>query len=449
MSSCMGFDFGTTNSVVALPGEDGQVGPVLFRDGGQAVAASRSVLCFWEEQHGGPPVLGSAAGPRAIAHFIDNAGDCRFLQSLKSFAASHLFQNTRIYGRSYSFERLLETFLALLREEAGEALARMPGRFVLGRPVRFAGSDPDPVLALQRYRAAMAPFGAPDIRFVYEPVGAAFYFARRLKQDATVLVADFGGGTSDFSIMRFAMHGGMVHPQALASSGVDVAGDAFDYRIVDHVVAPRLGKDSHYRDWGKRLPMPRRFYTSLARWHELSVMKTSRALRDLKELERLSEEPERIGAFIGLIEDDLGYRLYRAVSQAKERLSREETTQFRFDLGATELDTTIARKAFEGWIAEDLDRIAGAVDLALARAGLDAGDIDRVFLTGGSSFVPAVRALFAARFGPGRIESGDELVSIAHGLAMIGGREDIDLWCVDEAAGDREEGGEAAGAPPA
>ena len=130
-------------------------------------------------------------------------------------------------------------------------------------------------------------------------------------------------------------------------------------------------------------------------------------------------------------------------------MSREETTAFRFDLGATELDTTIARKAFEGWIAEDLDRIAGAVDLALARAGLDAGDIDRVFLTGGSSFVPAVRALFAARFGPGRIESGDELVSIAHGLAMIGGREDIDLWCVDEAAGDREEGGEAAGAPPA
>jgi len=432
MLSCMGFDFGTTNSVVALPGRDGVPQPIRFRDGDQDISAFRSVLCFWEEQTAGRPAINALAGPRAIEHFIENAGDCRFLQSLKSFAASHLFQNTRVYGRSYSFEQLLENFLALLREQAGEQLVSLPQRFVLGRPVQFAGSNPDPALALERYRAAMAPFGGPDIRFVYEPVGAAFYFARRLKRDATVLVADFGGGTSDFSIMRFEMRGSMVHPHALASSGVDVAGDSFDYRIIDHVVAPRLGKHSHYRDWGKSLPMPRRFYTSLARWNELSIMKTSRAMRELRELERLSEEPEQIGAFISLIEDDLGYRLYRAVSQAKERLSREDRTEFCFDMGTTELRTMIERKQFEAWIAEDLARIAAAVDLALARAGLDAGDIDRVFLTGGSSFVPAVRQQFEARFGPDRIETGDELVSIAHGLAMIGGREDIDLWCVEE-----------------
>ena len=434
MASCMGFDFGTTNSVVALPGGDGTPRPVLFRDGDRSVSAFRSVLCFWEEQGGARGAIGSAAGPRAIEHFIENTGDCRFLQSLKSFAASHLFQNTRIYGRSFSFEQLLGTFLALFCREAGAPLAALPRRFVLGRPVQFAGSDPDPALALARYRAAMTPFGAPDIRFVHEPVAAAFYFARRLKQDATVLVADFGGGTSDFSIMRFALQDGLVHPSALASSGVDVAGDSFDYRIVDHVVAPRLGKDSHYRDWGKVLPMPRRFYTALARWNELSIMKTSRALRELRELEQLSEEPEKIGAFIGLIEDDLGYRLYRAVSQAKERLSREDATDFRFDLGTAELSTTITRGQFEGWIAQDLERIAAAVDQALVRSGLGAGDIDRVFLTGGSSFVPAVRRQFEERFGPDRIETGDELVSIAHGLALIGEREDIDLWCADEAA---------------
>ena len=127
-------------------------------------------------------------------------------------------------------------------------------------------------------------------------------------------------------------------------------------------------------------------------------------------------------AFIGLIEDDLGYRLYRAVSQAKERLSHDDATDFRFDLGTTELSTTITRGQFEGWIAQDLERIAGAVDQALLRAGLDAGDIDRVFLTGGSSFVPAVRRQFEERFGPDRIETGDELVSIAHGLALIGER---------------------------
>ncbi len=435
MPSCLGFDFGTTNSVVALPGPDGDSSPILFRDGAAAFSAFRSVLCFWEEQTAGRPDVKAAAGPRAIEHFIENAGDCRFLQSLKSFAASHLFQSTRIYGRSYGFEQLLETFLGLLREQAGAALAALPERFVMGRPVHFAGSNPDPDLALARYRAALAPSGVRDVRFVFEPVAAAFYFARRLKHDANVLVADFGGGTSDFSIMRFEMRGGRVHPHALSWSGVDIAGDTFDYRIIDHVVAPQLGKHSYYRDWDKSLRMPRRFYTSLARWNELSIMKSSRALRELQELQKLSKEPERIGAFVRLLEDDLGYRLYRAVSQAKERLSRQDSTEFRFEVGDMNLGTTIARARFESWIADDLARLSGAVDTALQRAGLEGSDIDRVFLTGGSSFVPAVRALFAARFGAERIETGDELVSIAHGLAMIGGREDIELWCTDSAHG--------------
>lgn len=432
MPSCLGFDFGTTNSVVALPDDGGAARPVVFGHGAEAYAAFRSVLCFWEDHGTVPPGLRSAAGPRAIAHFIENAGDCRFLQSLKSFAASDLFTVTRVYGRNYAFEDLLESFLALYRAEAGDVLADLPGRFVLGRPVRFAGSNPDPALALQRYRRAMAPFGEPDVRFVYEPVAAAFYFARRLTADATVLVADFGGGTSDFSIMRFEMRDGAVHPRAVAWSGVAVAGDTFDYRIVDNLVAPALGKHGHYRDWGTRLPMPQRFYTSLARWNELSIMKATSALRELKELERLSEEPERIGAFVRLIEDDLGYRLYRAVSAAKERLSQDEVTEFRFAIGELELDTTIARHEFEAWIAPDLARMEQAVDRALARADMDAGAIDQVFLTGGTSFVPAVRVLFETRFGADRIETGDELVSIAHGLAMIGGREDIDLWCVGD-----------------
>ena len=113
------------------------------------------------------------------------------------------------------------------------------------------------------------------MRFVYEPVAAAFFFARRLDAAANVLVADFGGGTSDFSIMRFEPRDGIIHPRAIAWSGVGVAGDTFDYRIVDHVVAPALGKGSLYREWGTAVAMPQRFYTTLARWNELSIMKAS------------------------------------------------------------------------------------------------------------------------------------------------------------------------------
>lgn len=429
-SPSLGFDFGTTNSVIARPDAHGDVRPVPFGGDASGSASFRSVLCFWEENGARRSEINAAAGPAAIRHFIENVGDCRFLQSLKSFAASELFQSTRIYGRAYGFSDLLETFTALLFAAAMPPLTDMPNRAVLGRPVRFAGANPNGALALARYRQALLPFGIPDVRFVHEPVAAAFFFARRLDAAANVLVADFGGGTSDFSIMRFEPRDGIIHPRAIAWSGVGVAGDTFDYRIVDHVVAPALGKGSLYREWDTAVAMPQRFYTALARWNELSIMKATRSFAELKTLRTMSDEPEKLEAFVQLIEDDQGYPLYQAVSAAKERLSTQEHTPFRFALGATTLETTITRSDFERWIAGDLARLGEAVDTVLARADMSANQIDRVFLTGGSSFVPAVRALFAQRFGAARIDTGDELVSIAHGLAMIGERDDIDLWCV-------------------
>jgi hypothetical chaperone protein len=122
---------------------------------------------------------------------------------------------------------------------------------IVGRPVTFAGGNPDEALALARYEAGFQRLGFTDIRYAYEPVGAAFFFARQLTQDATVLVADFGGGTSDFSIVRFEREAGRLRSTALARSGVGVAGDAFDYRIIDQLVSPELGKGSLYKAFDK------------------------------------------------------------------------------------------------------------------------------------------------------------------------------------------------------
>jgi len=191
----LGFDFGTTNSVIARPAAGGTIWSARFRDDGLESDSFRSVLCFWEELRGTRPEIMSAGGPRAVRHFIENTGDCRFLQSLKSFATSELFHSARIYGRTYGFADLLEAFTALLFAAALPPLRDIPNRVVLGRPVRFAGANPKPNLALERYANAMAPLGISDLRFVYEPVAASFYFARRLDASANVLVADFGGGT--------------------------------------------------------------------------------------------------------------------------------------------------------------------------------------------------------------------------------------------------------------
>jgi hypothetical chaperone protein len=151
---------------------------------------------------------------------------------------------------------LLSEFLRRLRDKSGGVLQAAGGRVIVGRPVRFVGASTDTALALKRYQTAFERVGFTDILYAYEPVAAAFFFARRLDEDATVLVADFGGGTSDFSIIRFERKGGILGARALGQSGVGVAGDAFDYRIIDNLVSPALGKGSSYRDLNKVLWHP-------------------------------------------------------------------------------------------------------------------------------------------------------------------------------------------------
>ena len=426
----LGLDFGTTNTVLAWAQPDGGAAPVMFRHHASTLSAFRSALCFWDEGDENAPHVMAEAGPWAIDHFMQAAAECRFIQSLKSFAASRLFDRTGIFGRAFRFEDLFSTFFKLVRVHAAPQLEELPKEIWVGRPVEYVGSRPDPALAMQRYEAALAPFGFERIRQIYEPVAAAFFYARKLDHDATVLVADFGGGTTDFSVVAFEAGRGRLRAKALGHSGVGIAGDRFDARILDHVVLPRLGKGTTYRDVGKRLELPRSCFASFANWHELSIMRNSTGFRELKELVRWSDEPERLEQFIRLVERDQGYPLYRAVSEAKETLSREEVAHLHFSREGVEIDATFTRAQFESWIADELESIEAALERVLAKSSLAATDIDRVFLTGGTSFVPAVRRIFERRFGRDRLEAGDEFVSIANGLATIGQREDAEEWAV-------------------
>ncbi len=426
----LGLDFGTTNTVLSWAHAHRAADPVMFQFLTSRLFSFRSALCFWDEGDESHPQVMSEAGPWAIQKFIEASGECRFIQSLKTFAASRLFESTGIFGRAFRFEDLFAAFFKRLRLHATPQLDQLPKDVLVGRPVQYAGSRPDAALARKRYELALAPFGFERIRQVYEPVAAAFFYAQTLDDSATVLVADFGGGTTDFSVVSFEVGAGGLRAKALGHSGVGVAGDRFDYRLIDRVVLPRLGKGTTYRSMGKNLELPRSCFSAFAHWHELSIMKTSRGFQELKEVARFSNEPELVQRFIRLVQSDQGYPLYKAVSEAKEALSRDESTRFLFRAGDFEIEAIITRAEFESWIEEELAAIEGALDEVLANASIAIGDIDRVFLTGGSSFVPAVRRIFERRFGGERVESGNEFVSIANGLASIGLREDVDAWVV-------------------
>jgi hypothetical chaperone protein len=427
----LGVDFGTTNTVLALAGPAGPAELVRLAAPSGEVTAFRSALGFQTPPER-PSERAISAGPWAIEAYAEDPHEVRFIQSFKTFAASQSFSETQILGRRYKFEDLLSAFLLQARDHAGGRLPE-PKRIIVGRPVVFAGASASEALAIERYETAFRRLGFTDIRYAYEPVGAAFFFARELTQDATVLVGDFGGGTSDFSIIRFERPqsgegAGEVRAHALGRSGVGVAGDAFDYRIIDNLVSPSLGKGSSYESFGKILPIPNRYYAAFARWDQLALMRGSRDMREIRALEREAVEPEKIGRLIEILDENLGYQLYRAVSELKIALSSEEVHAFRFEAGDISIGRQVARAEFEGWIAPELALIEQAVDAALADAGLAAEAIDRVFLTGGSSLTPAVRQVFHRRFPAERIEAGAELESIASGLALIGREKNVERW---------------------
>ena len=428
MAQALGLDFGTTNTVIAVAESGDETRSVSFTSPAGTTDSMRTALSFLKDRQLGAGALKVEAGQAAIRTFIDNPGECRFLQSIKTFAASALFQGTLVHARRFQFEDLMEVFLKRLQAYGGEDWPKSAKRLVAGRPVHFAGASPDPALAVTRYNEALTRLGFPEIHYVYEPVAAAFYFARTLKQDATVLVADFGGGTTDFSLIRFSTEAGKLKATPIGQSGVGIAGDQFDARIIDQLVAPEIGKGSQFKSFGKLLDVPSNYYLAFSRWNQLSVFKTLKEFADLKSLVRQAEEPEKLELFIDLIDHDEGYPLYQAVSATKMALSSAEEADFRFAPLGKAGEKRVTRREFEGWIAEDLARMEEALDEVLSTSNTEAGSIDKIFLTGGTSFVPAVRDIFHRRFDASRIETGGELVSIAHGLSLIGERDDIEQW---------------------
>ena len=392
----LGFDFGTTNSVAALADRTGTSELILLNGPDGRDAVFRSALCFWQDEaeRGG---LAVAAGPWAIAEYLDYPEGSRFLQSFKSVAASASFAHANVFERRYAFEELGRLFLDRMAARAGGRLAGQADRIVVGRPVEFAGARPDAALARQRYDAMFAGLGA-EVHYVYEPLGAAFSYATRLTEAATVLVADFGGGTSDFSVVRIAAPGGAGADARrcipLAHTGIGIAGDRFDQRIVDKLVLPLLGKGGQYRSFDKILDIPAGWFADFSDWSRLALMRSRKTLAELEKLRRSALDPDAIGRMIAVIEGEMGYRLYHAVGQLKRRLSEAEDAHFSFDGGDLHIQADVTRAMFEEWIAPDIARIETAVDRALVAAAAPAEAIDRVFLTGGTSLTPRVRRLF-------------------------------------------------------
>jgi hypothetical chaperone protein len=420
-----GIDFGTTNSSVALATGDGAVQFASFPSLGAETFSFRSLLYFEQiESAAGPKRTHSLTGPSAIERYLEAEEKGRLVQSLKSHLSSRMLTGTEVFGRRHKLEELISRMVGDLRKQAERQFDRPIRSATVGRPVRFVGAETveDDDFAVARLREAFKLAGFEQVDFEMEPVAAAYAYESTLDHDELILIGDFGGGTSDFSLLRVGptvRRRGRTAQDLLGSSGVGLAGDSFDARLVRKLVSPALGSESEARSLNKLLPaVPMWIYANLERWHYLSFLRTNNVREILKSARLRALEPEKIEALISIVDEDLGYQLHQAVQQVKFELSRGTSAVFRFRTYCMDLEIPVTRAHFEGWIADDLRSIETCIDGLLNDAKVDARDVDRVFLTGGSSFVPAVRRIFASRFGEERLRGGNEFTSVAHGLAL-------------------------------
>jgi hypothetical chaperone protein len=410
---------------VALATDDLPVQFFAYGPAGSDAVPFRSILYFEQlKTSAGTKRTHSLTGPAGIERYLEAEDKGRLIQSLKSHLASRTLTGTEIFGHRHKLDDLISRMLGDLRKSAERQLGRPISAAMVGRPVRFVGAETseDDDFALTRLREAFALAGFEQVDFELEPVAAAYAYESTLDHDELILIGDFGGGTSDFSLLRVGpgvRRRGRTPADMVGNSGVGLAGDAFDARIVRKLVSPALGSDSEARSLNKTMPaVPAWIYANLERWHYLSFLRTNNVREILRSARLRAMEPGKIDALIAIVEEDLGYQLHQAVQQVKYELSQRDEAEFRFRDGGLDLRIPVTRGEFEGWIADELSSIEGCIDTLLETSGVDSRDVDRVFLTGGSSFVPAVRRIFASRFGAERIRGGGEFISVAHGLAL-------------------------------
>jgi hypothetical chaperone protein len=420
----VGLDFGTSNSAVTCVNAAGA--PVLARFSTAAGVTDTfpSVLHFERDIEAGVPTVHAYAGTEAIERYLNHDTPGRLMRSLKAYLADRYFDGTSVYGKHVSLSDLIAAFLKKLLGAAAESLGPIPSRVVVGRPVHFSveRSEDANEFALGRLRQAVQASGFEEVLFEFEPVAAAYSYEQTAQRDELILVGDFGGGTSDFSILPVGpgpRSSASRSREILGNDGVAIAGDAFDRQIVRHLVAPALGLGSEYQAApDKKLPIPNWPYSILEQWHALSLINRPKVLQMLERLRPLALDALAVDAFSYFIETDLGLRLHESVRALKIALSHAPTATFVFSCGPVTIERSVARAEFESWIGVELEAMGASVDRLIAATGVRGDQIDRVFLTGGSALVPAVRRLFEARFGAQKIAGGGEFTSVATGLAL-------------------------------
>ncbi len=418
MPTVIGVDFGTTNSVVAL-NKQGSI-EVLDTDRDEEdhpLKQMRSVIYFDE--------VGKAhVGDAAIRGYVEDPTG-RFMRSIKTLLPSSSFTSTQVRSKSYKAEDLVALILRALHDRTEEITQLSADEVIIGRPVVFSTQPDEEQLAQTRLLAAANLAGFKHVAFQLEPIAAALAYESTLDagKQITALVGDFGGGTTDFTIVNLR---GTNYRQptdrrqdVLATSGVYMGGDTIDSILMWEKMAKYFGRGTHYKTMeGRWADIPSSITTPLRNWYMLPQLR-DRRIRDLiRTVRAYSDAPETIANLEDLVRYNCAFELFGEIEKAKCALSTADQASIVFEAFNKPLVEDVTRIELEGMIQSMIQKVSDALDEVIRRSSVSVEKIDRVFLTGGTSYIPIVRALFTNKFGNNKVIVGEAFTSVAYGLSL-------------------------------
>ncbi len=407
MKSC-GIDFGTSNSTLGVADADGA--RLLALEGAEVTLPS---AVFWAED--GPPLMGRAG----IAAYLEG-DEGRLMRGLKSTLGSGLIsERTKVGNRTVSFREILGRFIASLRAHAPAARS-----VVMGRPVHFVDDDPEGDARAEMALAEIArEVGFDQVAFQYEPIAAALDYESRLSAEELVLIFDIGGGTSDVSLVRVGPLRAKAPDRAgdiLGNDGIRLGGTDVDRLLSLASALPHLGFGASTK--GGAGTMPRHYYLDLATWHRINVMYSRQTATDLKALRHEIDQPELIDRLVRLIDGHHCHALAMEVERVKIALSGAEAERMMLTALCGAPNPMVQRAALDDVLAPPLARLEALIARVLAQGGVRADQVQTVFLTGGSSRLPALQALLTRLLPAARQDRGDDFGSVGTGLALEAAR---------------------------
>jgi len=407
-------DFGTSNSLLAAANRNATCPPIPLDDRAGDPSVFRSILFYSDDG-------AWSFGAGALADYVAQGMRGRFIRSVKRFLPVASFTDTRIGTKKVLLEELVGMFLREMRTRANAHFGCDVRRVMLGRPARFSDDDQADALAEARLRTAAEFAGFEDIHFCPEPLAAAYDFGSSKPGANTFLVADFGGGTSDYTVARLdPTEPGSL--EVLAIGGVAQAGDAFDGALMRNGIAEHFGSKVRYQvpfgsNW---LEMPAPLMERLCSPADICLLARRDVvdfLRGVRAGSASDRDKLHVDQLLCLIEDSLGFQVFEAIEHQKRELSQNESATFRFEYPGIDIQESMTRARFEEASARVSGSILGRLDQVLERAGITPAEIDRVCSTGGTAKVPVIERGLVTRFGADKLQALSSFHAVIQGLA--------------------------------